>query len=422
MNALELLTSYRLKDKFARADEARKSAEQDGLIRQALALQAFGGQPGTQDLDPREPVPGLRGLTDTTPPLAGLQQELANDRLEQTRQQALPGVAELAQSVALARAGLDPSKMATARLETLRGNLLADNAGALTPDARVNAANKQDVSPVRSEGGIYYDRFNRQVPFIGMSEPAAALADSRFAAAGASNASAQASLARAGLSRTQQQTADLRLNVLREALSQPGLDPLVGADMANARATAKPQRVKVKGQSGDVYYDAIPKAGGGFDYRPALDAAGQQVPVPVSESGDRGTALQRDTAFISQTLGLTPQEAIRYKLESRGKGDQALRDEVSLRMLSDPRSGRLATSDPATFNAQVDAVFKALRPDQPVPAPAAAPPAGASPAGGAAAPQGGAYSTPDDVGRALRAGKISPEQAKQVLRDQFKFD
>ena len=356
--------------------EAKKTAEQEGLIRQALALQAFGGQPGTQGLDPLAPVPGLNGVTDTTPPLAGLQQELANDRLEQTRQEALPGVAELAQAVALARAGLDPSKMATARLETLRGNLLADNAGALTPDARVNAANKQDVSPVRSDGGVFYDRFNREVPFIGMSEPAAALADQRWAAAGASNASA-------GLSRTQQQTADLRLNALREALSQPGLDPLLSADMANAKPVAKPQRVKVKGQSGDVYYDAIPKAGGGFDYRPALDAAGQQVSVPVSEAGDGGTALQRDTAFISQTLGLTPQEAIRYKLESRGKGDQALRDEVSLRMLSDPRSGRLATSDPVKFNEQVDAVFRVLRPDKPVPAPAA-PAAGAAPSAGTA--------------------------------------
>ena len=56
------------------ADAQQKQAEQEGLIRQAMALQAFGGQPGTQGLDPLAPVPGLQGVTDTTSPLAGLQQ------------------------------------------------------------------------------------------------------------------------------------------------------------------------------------------------------------------------------------------------------------------------------------------------------------------------------------------------------------
>ncbi|HEX2796915.1 MAG TPA: hypothetical protein VHN38_07495 [Immundisolibacter sp.] len=412
---LQLVVSQRIKN----AVEEQKQASQEAAVRRALALQAFGGQPGTENLNPLEAVPGLQGVTDTTPPLAGLQQELANDRLEQQRQTALPDVTQLAQSVALARAGLDPSKMAAARTEALRGNLLADNAGALTPDARVNAANKQDVSPVRSEGGVFYDRFNREVPFIGMSEPAAALADSRWAASRASDA-------RAGLSNAQQQTANLRLQALQEALNQPGLDPLMGADIANANTVAKPQRVKVKGEAGDVYYDALPKPGGGFDYRPATDAAGKPVAVPVSESGDAGTALQKDTAFISQVLNLPAQEAIRYKLESRGKGDQALRDDVSLRLLSDPRTGRLATTDPAKFNAQVDAVFKVLRPGQavpPVPGPAAAPAAAAPAAARPAAQAAPAAPTPagqDDPryeeARAAVARGADPAKVRQRLQ------
>ncbi len=412
---LQLVVAQRIKN----AVEEQKQTQQDAAVRRAMALQAFGGQPGTQDLDPLAPVPGLQGVTDTTSPLAGLQQELGNDRLEQQRQAALPGVTQLAQTVALARAGLDPSKLATARLETLRGNLLANNADALTPDARVNAANKQDVSPVRSEGGVFYDRFNRQVPFIGMSEPAAARADASWAAGRASDAGAQASLARAGLSNAQQRTANLRLQALQEALGQPGLDPLMGADIANSKPVATPQRVKVKGEAGDVYYDALPKPGGGFDYRPATDAAGKPVAVPVSASGDGGTALQKDTAFISQTLSLSPQEAIRYKLESRGKGDQALRDDVSLRLLSDPRTGRLATTDPVKFNTQVDAVFKVLRPGQAVPPPAAvaAPVAAQAAAPAAAAPATTGQNDPRyEEARAAVAKGADPTKVRQRLK------
>ena len=427
---LDIVVNAKLKDQLAQAAELSKQQAMEAGVRQAMALQAFGGQPGTQDLNPLAPVPGLNQVTDTTPPLAGLQQELGNDQLEQTRQAALPGVAQLAQTVALARAGLDPSKIATARLDTLRGNLLADNTAALTPEQSVNAANKQDVSPVRDAGGIYYDRFNRQVPFIGMTEPAAALADSRAAAARASDAQAGAYQSRAGLTNAQAQTARLRLDALQGVLGQPGIDPLMGADIANAKAVAKPQRVKVKGDGGDVYYDALPRPGGGFDYRPATDAAGKPVAVPVSESGDGGTALQRDTAFIASTLGLTPQDSIRYKLEARSKGDQALRDDVSLRLLSDPRTGRLATTDPAKFNQQVDAVFRVLRPGQAVPAPAsvpiadpsasAAPPAPAAAAASSAPPAPAPAAAQDDPrydqARAAVARGAPVEAVRQRLK------
>ena len=389
-----------------RAEDAaakRKQEEQDAALRQAMALAAFGGAPGTQGLDPTAPVPGLAGVTDTTSPVAGLQQELANDQLEQQRQAALPALAAMQQSALLTRAGLDPAKMAQARLETLRGNLLADNAEALTPAARVNAANKQDVSPVRSEGGVFYNRFNEQVPFIGMSEPAAALADSRWAAMRASDAAARASGATAGLRNTQADIARLRLEALQGTLAAPGVAPLLAADAAHSKAAAKPQRVKVKDPAGDRYYDAIRRPDGGFDYTLVQDAAGKPLQVPTAES-DARTALQKDTQFIADTLGLKPDEAILMKLQSRGKSDQALSDEIGLRLMSaDPSAARLADRDPTAFQAKVAKLFQAIRPGVAVPAPTV-------PA--ASAPQAPATGAPTPAPAARASSAADPRYAE----------
>lgn len=390
---MPLLYQQRLADAAAE----RERAEQDAALRQALALQAFGGAPGTQNLDPTQPVPGLGGVTDTMSPQAGLQQELANDTLEQQRQAAAPAVSALMQNALLTRAGLDPYKMAQARLETLRGNLLADNAGSLTPAAQVNAANKLDVSPVRSEGGVFYNRFNAQVPFIGMSEPAAARADASWAAARASDAAAGASGARARLYGSQADIAALRLDALRGVLDQADGNPLLAADVANAKTVNKPQRVKVKDPAGDRYYDAIPRLGGGFDYKLVTDAAGKPLQVPASESDGR-TATMKDTQFIAETKGLTTAEALDLKLKSRGKSDQTLRDEIALRLISsDPVTARLAATNPAEFQAKVEQTFRVIRPPVAVP-PAAPAPAPAPAPAGAPAPTAAAAPAPAAAG------------------------
>lgn len=414
------LFEFDLNPYFARREEERKKAEQEALLRKAMALQAFGGAPGTQDLDPMQPLPGLAGVTDTMSPQAGLQQELANDRLEQQRQAALPDVAALRQSALMAQSGLDPYKMAQARVETLRGNLLAENAGALTPDARVNAANKQDVSPVRSEGGVFYDRFNREVPFIGMSEPAAALADSRWAAGRASDA-------RAGLSNAQQQAANLRLQALQEALGQPGLDPLVGADIANSKAVAKPQWVKVKGEAGDEYYEALPKPGGGFEYRRATDAAGKALAVPVSESGGKQTSLMTNTEYVQKALGMTQQDALLFVTSAAGKSDQQLYDEILLSTVKSPPQGFELSTRPEKFDSYVKEIWGRLRPGRPVPTPRALPGGDGAPApGGAAVPAPApAAAAPATTGQddpryeeartALRAG-VAPAKVRQRLQ------
>lgn len=412
-----------LKRRSDAAEEARKKAEQDAELRRALALTAFGGAPGTAELDPRQPLAGLTGVTDTMSPQAGLAQQLANDRLEQQRQAALPAVSALMQGAALTRAGLDPEKMAKARLETLRGNALAENLPELTPAARVNAANRVDVSPVRSDGGVFYNRFDPQVPFIGMSEPAAALADQRWAASRADDA-------RARLYGTQAADAGLRLGALTNVLQQPGLNPLLAVDVANKRTVSTPQRVKVKGEAGDVYYDATPRADGGFDYALATDAGGRALQVPVSES-DARTALQKDTAFIAETLGMKPEEAILWKLQSPPKSDQQLSDEIGLRLISaDPRQARTAQENPQQFRKQVQTIFGAIRPGVAAPAPAvggagappaptappAAPPAQTPPAGagapGAAAGEDGRYAE----ARAAVASGADPARVRERLR------
>jgi hypothetical protein len=397
-----------LKRRSDAAEEARKKADQEAALRRALALQAFGGAPGTQELDPLQPVPGLAGVTDTMSPQAGLQQELANDRLEQQRQAALPDVLALAQGATLQQAGLDPQKLAQARLEMLRGNLLAENADRLAPAARVNAANKLDVSPVRAEGGVFYDRFDPQVPFIGMSEPAAALADQRWAASRANDAQAR-------LRGTQADAAGLRLTALRDVLANPGLNPLVGADVANSRTVSTPQRVKVKSPDGDQYYDAVRRPDGGFDYMPVTDPAGKPLQVPASESDPR-TALQKDTAFIADTLNLAPEQAILWKLQSRPQSDQQLSDEIALRLLSgDPAAARLATRDPEQFTARVEQVFKAVRPGVAVPAPSSAGPDGA--AGAQAPAQPGADEDPryEQARQAVAAG-ADPARVRERMR------
>lgn len=406
-----------LKRRADAADAQQKQAGQEAAIRRALALQAFGGAPGTQNLDPLQPVPGLAGVTDRTSPQAGLAQELQNDRLEQQRQAALPQVLPMAQAAALSQAGLDPNVLAKARLETLRGNLLADNAGALTPAAQVNAANKLDVSPVRSDGGVFYDRFNPQVPFLGMSEPAAALADQRWAASRASDAAAGASGAKASL-------ANLRLNALQGVLENPSLNPLLSADVANSRAVSTPQRVKVNEAGGVRYYDATRQPDGSFRYARVTDAGGTPLNVPTSET-DVSTPLQKDTAFIAQTLGLPPEQAILWKLQSRGKGDQQLSDEIALRLISaNPSASRRASTDPAGFQSDVQQIFKAMRPGvaapAPTPAPAAPaastvpPPATVAPAPPAAQPIQAAPSAPPS-GQPAPDGAALYEEARRAI-------
>ncbi len=194
-------------------------------------------------------------------------------------------------------------------------------------------------------------------------------------------------LALARLHGAQADTADLRRQAVERIANDPNADPLLVADLAQGKPMFKPQRVKVRHTDGrEVYYDATPRLAGGYDYTPAVDAAGQPLRVPASASGDRPTALQKNAAFIASTMFAGDEDGelkavemlTRLKAKSPTEAWAALTKEVSKM-----NYGRYAR-DPQRLYEKTAELWRVSRPMEPLPVAAPGPaPAPTAPAGGA---------------------------------------
>ncbi|PKM43259.1 MAG: hypothetical protein CVV05_15545 [Gammaproteobacteria bacterium HGW-Gammaproteobacteria-1] len=226
-------------------------------------------------------------------------------------------------NITMQQAGLDAEKIgegeiAATRADALRRGVagIEQNSGGLGQAVALgNLGNdKALTAPVALSGGVAYNPYDPGNPIVG-------------------EASAVDALAR--LRTSQADTEDLRYQALADVLQSEQTNPLLRADIANKKTTPRPTRVKVRRQDGqEVYMDARPNLQGGWDYSEAKDTAGTALRVPPSASGDGRTALQKDTAFISDTLGVQPEEAILWKLQSKAKSDEALWNDIVLRTRS----------------------------------------------------------------------------------------
>lgn len=324
---------------------------------------------------------------------------------------------ELELSLALADAGLNEKGLADAREQQARTRTFLDvferlRGGAADPGTARAAdfTNKKTVAPVGMSGGVAFDRYDPAAPILDESSAVTQLAAQR---------------------RAQAAETDLRTNSLRRVLSDPGLSAPVRADIANQRAVYKPQRVKVRRADGsEVYMDATPNLGGGYDYAPASDATGEPLRPPAG-AGERGTALQTDTAFIAQLLQIPPEEAILLKLESKGKSDQALWEETVLNVARADPYGRL-NAQQRTDKARE--LWQTLRPQSlpPVDIPPGARRAPRPSAVGvldtgddedaafdaerATGINDAAYDTPEAVREAFRNGELDEDEAIAILQ------
>lgn len=255
-------------------------------------------------------------------------------------------------TLALADVGLNEGALTDAREQEARTATYLDVAEAIKRGdlsgktlALGDLANKKKVAPVEVDGGVAFNRYATEQPITGQSPDVTALARKREAEAAAEEA---------------------RLAALQDVLAAPDVNPVLKADVANKRAIGKPQRVKVRRQDGsEVYMDARPNLQGGWDYSPATDGQ-SPLRVPVS-GGDGRTALQKDTQFIADTLNIQPEKALLFKLQSKGKSDKALWEEIVLRVQS---SQKWADTDEVQQRASE--LWSIVRPESPIPAEAGA--------------------------------------------------
>lgn len=191
-------------------------------------------------------------------------------------------------------------------------------------------------------------------------------------------------LALARLHGAQADTADLRRQAVTRIANDPNADPLLVADLAQGKPMFKPQRVKVRHTDGrEVYYDAIPRLAGGYDYTPAVDAAGQPLRVPASAT-DRPTALQKNAAFLASTLYAgdpeAEQKAVTLLTQLKGKSPAEAWAALT-RDVAKMNYGRYAR-DPQKLHEKTAELWRVARPMEPIPmagptAPAPTPAAGA---------------------------------------------
>lgn len=379
----------------AKEDAAKLEAQQKELLARAALTGTNASDKEVADFVQNGPdIEGLRGVTGTNPQ-ADLQTELRNEEFARASTDNAPVVESLRRAVLLHALGVNPAQAASASNTDIRSRALREVLPQLAPTQQVNAANKLDVSPVRSSGGIVFNRFTGDFT---QSDALDALAEQRHAAAGLSTAMAG--------------DVNFRAKALEDLLSIP-TSPVLAADIINKKGVSKPTIVKVRRKDGsEQLFNATRNQQGGYDYSPATADGTTPLIAEPDPTGSDSTPLQKDTAFIVQTLKIPPNEALLYKLQSKRKdAAQAWSDLVS-RLVSAQKY-----DDPADIQQKAEQVWAVMRPGEPVPTSAP------TPSRGGTAPSGGsAYPSDQAVKAAFRAGTLTRDEAMSILRRDFGYE
>lgn len=307
---------------------------------------------------PRAPD-DLAGVTGTDP-LADLAAEIRNEEAARAAQSATSAYdADLADAmVGLRAAGVDATGISEQVAKAQRFRALLEAARDLPAAQRVDALNQKGVDPYRAnESGV----LNRYTGDLAVSDASKALAEQRRAAVLASEAAAGNSDAAAALSRARTAGVD-RQNAVIESVLGETQDPLLKLDVVTGKKLSNPTLVRVRRKDGgEALYNAVPNLNGGFDYSPAIAGGDPLVAAPGGESDGR-TALQRDTAFIADTLKLSEEDALRWKLLSKRKAPGEAWAELVGRVTSAHKY-----DPPEKIREDAEALWAIARPGEPVP-------------------------------------------------------
>jgi len=353
--------------------EEEEERQRELRKKELLGKIALGGDATPQEL---EQFHAAGGKIDPLPSLTPFSNE-AHDRNQLLQEEQAKNKERLKayeEMLLLAEMGHDPSKFSTAYDTESRRNDLTGVLPELTPENQANALNKRtiafdpvknvraqaldellpelqdplqkanvinslDVSPYAANSGAVFNRFGGGI--TDESSAVEALANQRNATAGMTN---------------------LRADALEEYLQIPELNPLIKLDAANQQSTFKPARVKVRLKDGkEQHFNAVPNLKGGFDYEPVNDAEGAPL-ISEPAPGGGSTALQSDTKFISDTLGMSANEALLMKLQNRQKAPQAVREDIVARVLSANRY-----ADETEIQDKAKQVWTIMRPGEPIP-------------------------------------------------------
>ncbi len=344
-------------DLGARRQEAQKAA-QLATRRAALrdVLLSRDGLPTAPD--------ALAGVTGDNA-VADLQAELANEDAARAAGSARGNYdASLVDAlVGLQASGIDASKISSVLDATERRRAIDGVRGELPTSQYIDALNNKSIAPYSlSEAGIVnqYTGDYRSTPSVeALTQQRRMKALAELAASGNSDALAAYNQARAN-------GEQFRNRAVEDILSEP-INPLIAADIANRRTVGTPQRVKVRLKDGsEKVMNATPNLKGGFDYTEATAGGEPLVSAPGGTDGQ--TPLQKDTAFIAETLKMQPNEALLFKLWSARKSPaEAWADLVARTVSANKYDDADAIREKAT------ALWAVARPGQPVPVGASGP-------------------------------------------------
>ena len=255
-------------------------------------------------------------------------------------------------------------------------------AGELNGPGYADALNGKEVSPFRFNSDGIGNRYTGDYMPTAAGD---ALATQREMAALKERAIAGDHAAAADYRRLQGRDLSIRSDFVLEALNDPTIPTTTKVDMANKRAMAKPTNVWVTQRDGTkALYDQVPRADGGFDYRPAQAGGGE----PVLSAPDAG-AMSQETTFIAETLGVPPAEALKLRLG----GTNAQPENIWASLYSAAMKANGGKTDENTM-ARAQAAWRAIRGPKELPPPlaaqqrpAAAPPRVPAPAAAAPAAQ-----------------------------------